>query len=137
MYSENATVGDPPINPRHRTWDSPSRVSGDAVTAVSPRGQDSVDETATDRKTEPVPMLESFSISRFNQLRELWNDGWIAEFLSCGLAVVAFIGLVVALRIFNGHVLTEVPLKISINTLVAVFSAVIESLLLLPVAEGK
>ncbi|KAF2647844.1 hypothetical protein K491DRAFT_784470 [Lophiostoma macrostomum CBS 122681] len=136
MYSENAAVGDPLMHPGHRDSETPSGISDHAVTTVSPRGRDSADDTATEIKIEPASRMNSSSLNRFNRLRALWIDGWITEFLSCGLAVIAFIGLVVTLRIFNGHVLTEVPLKISINTLAAVFSAVTKSSLLLPVAEG-
>jgi hypothetical protein len=59
-----------------------------------------------------------------------------AEILSCVLSVLALACLVAVLRYFDGSVVTEMPLKISINTLVAVLAAVVKTSLLLPVAEG-
>jgi hypothetical protein len=56
--------------------------------------------------------------------------------MSCVLSVLALASLVAVLRHFNGSVVMEMPLKISINTLVAIFAAIIKSALLLPVAEG-
>jgi hypothetical protein len=70
------------------------------------------------------------------RLQKQWMDGWAAETASCALSVLALACLVVILRYFDGYVVTEMPLKISINTLVAVLAAVIKSSLLLPVAEG-
>ena len=64
------------------------------------------------------------------------QDGWTAEILSCALSVAALAGLMAALKYFDGRVVTEMPLKISINTLVAVIAAVVKTALLLPVAEG-
>jgi hypothetical protein len=70
------------------------------------------------------------------RLHATWVDSWTAEVLSCALSVIALACLVSALRYFDGYVVTKLPLKVSINTLVAVFAAIIKSSLLLPVAEG-
>jgi hypothetical protein len=66
----------------------------------------------------------------------LWVDGWAAETLSCTLSVAALVCLMWALRCADGNVITDIPLNMPINTLVAVFAAVIKSSLLLSVAEG-
>lgn len=65
-----------------------------------------------------------------------WMDSWIAEVLSCGVAVLSLIGLTVTLRVFQGKPLADYPLKISLNTIVAVFSAIVKASLLMPVGEG-
>jgi len=70
------------------------------------------------------------------RLHAYWTNGWIPETVSCGLSFIALVCLIATLRYFEGHSLTDMPLKININTLVAVFAAVIKSSLLLPVAEG-
>jgi len=70
------------------------------------------------------------------RLQKQWVDGWAAEIASCTLSVLALACLVATLRYFDGYVVTEMPLKISINTLVAILAAVVKSALLLPVAEG-
>jgi hypothetical protein len=64
------------------------------------------------------------------------TDGWAVEMLSCIVAVMALISLCAILRYFDGHILTTMPLKININTLVAVFGALIKASVLLPVAES-
>lgn len=73
----------------------------------------------------------------FKKLSTFWADTWTAEILSCGLALIAFICLISTLRRLEGGVLTNMPLKISINTLVAVYAGVIKASLLFPVTEGK
>jgi hypothetical protein len=66
-----------------------------------------------------------------------WIDGWTAEILSCSMSAVALSCLVATLQYFEGRVITEMPLKISINTLVAVLATTMKAMLLLAVAEGK
>jgi hypothetical protein len=66
-----------------------------------------------------------------------WIDGWKAEILSCSISAVALFCLIATLRYFEGRVITETPLKININTLVAVLATTIKASLLLAVAEGK
>jgi hypothetical protein len=66
-----------------------------------------------------------------------WIDGWTAEILSCSLSAAALLGLMATLRYFEGWVITAMPLKININSLVAVFATTIKASLLLAVAEGK
>lgn len=70
------------------------------------------------------------------KLHAQWHNGWLPEALSCCLSVAALVCLTTTLRYFEGYALNDIPLKISINALVAVFAAVIKSSLLLPVAEG-
>ena len=55
--------------------------------------------------------------------------------MSCALSTIAMVFLVATLRYFDGRVITEMPLKISINTSVAILAGIIKSSLLLPVAE--
>jgi hypothetical protein len=70
------------------------------------------------------------------RLHIFWNNGWLPEILSCGSSLVALVCLIATLRHFEGKITSDMPNNISINTLVAVFAAVIKSSLLLPVAEG-
>jgi hypothetical protein len=66
-----------------------------------------------------------------------WIDGWTAEILSCSMSAIALFCLIATLRYFNGQIITEMPLKININSLVAVLATTIKASLLLAVAEGK
>jgi hypothetical protein len=80
--------------------------------------------------------MQLLNVSAFHRLQLRWDDGWAAEIVSYVFAVVAIACLVSTLRYFDGSVVTEVPLKIPINTLVAILVGVAKSSLLLPVAEG-
>lgn len=64
-------------------------------------------------------------------------DGWSAEILSCAISIAALFCLIATLRYFQGRIMTEVPLKININSLVAVLATTIKNSLLLAVAEDK
>jgi hypothetical protein len=66
-----------------------------------------------------------------------WIDSWTAEILSCSLSAASLFCLITTLRHFEGWVITEMPLKININALVAVLATTIKASLLLAVAEGK
>jgi len=55
--------------------------------------------------------------------------------MSCALSILAMYCLMATLYYFDGRVITKMPLKISINTLVAILAGIIKSSLLLPVAE--
>ena len=74
--------------------------------------------------------------SVYNRATTFWVNGWTSEVLSCTLAITALACLIATLKAFDGNVLTEMPLHISINTLIAIFTAVIKSSILLPVSEG-
>lgn len=74
--------------------------------------------------------------SFFGKTSILWVDSWAAEALSCSLAVIALVCLIAILQYFDGYIITQTPLKISINTLVAIYAGTIKTSLLLPVAEG-
>jgi hypothetical protein len=65
-----------------------------------------------------------------------WINGWTAEVLSCALSAAALFCLIATLRYFEGRIITEMPLKISINTLVAVLATTIKASLLLAITEG-
>ena len=72
-----------------------------------------------------------------SKIYRMWTDGWTIEVLCCAMAVMALICLCATLRYFDGHIITAIPLKININTLIAVFGALMKAAILLPVAESK
>jgi hypothetical protein len=53
------------------------------------------------------------------------------------MSKVTLFCLIGTLRYFEGRIITEMPLKININSLVAVLATTIKASLLLAVAEGK
>ena len=62
---------------------------------------------------------------------------WLLEILSCLVATAALSGIVITLLLHQGRPLPQWPSMISINSLVAIFSAIFKAAILLPVAEGK
>ena len=104
------------------------------VIGVSDQGSCSKAERA-EESASSHPFATSATYSIFRRLHSRWVDGWAAELMSCALSTIAMVFLVATLRYFDGRVITEMPLKISINTLVAILAGIIKSSLLLPVAE--
>ena len=140
VHKEHATVCDPLMESHNHDPDPQYEPSIDPLPAdvatTRPHVQYSAVTPGAREKIEPTHDASPFSPRKLSQLTAWWRDGWIAELLSCGLALIAFIGLIIILRAFNHYVITEIPLKISIDTLVAVLSAVVKSSLLLPVSAG-
>jgi len=127
--SENHSVERPPIA-------SHPKVDRNVYTAISVS-----DEGPCDKAVRAEESLSSHSSttsaarSKYRRLHSRWIDGWAAELMSCALSILAMSCLVATLHYFDGRVITKMPLKISINTLVAILAGIIKSSLLLPVAE--
>jgi hypothetical protein len=64
------------------------------------------------------------------------DDRWIWEFLSCVVAFACIIAIAGVLATHSGKPLPAWPKLISINTMVAVFTAVMKACLMVPVAQG-
>ena len=73
----------------------------------------------------------------FGGLRKSTNHPWLLEILSSCLAVVALMAIIVTLAVHSGRPLPQWPHAISINALIAVFTAIFKGCLLMPVAEGR
>ena len=68
--------------------------------------------------------------------KEYWHESWFAEVLSCCGAVVCLGAIVITLSMHQGKTLPQWPLDISINALLAVFTAILKATLALPLTEG-
>lgn len=78
----------------------------------------------------------SFSKSRTPYwLSRLRRYHCLTELLSCVLAVVALAAIFITLAMHEDQPLPQWPKSISINSLVAVFKAILKAALLMPVAE--
>ena len=73
----------------------------------------------------------------FGGLRKSMSYPWLLEILSSCLAVVALMAIIVTLAVHNKRPLPQWPHAISINALIAVFTAIFKGCLLMPVAEGR
>jgi hypothetical protein len=61
---------------------------------------------------------------------------WSIEIVSLVLALVAFVAIIITLFVHQNRPLPHWPSLISINTLIAIFTAIMRASMLLPVAEG-
>lgn len=86
-------------------------------------------EKTTRRLTNSIKGLAS-GVNRY------WQDSWAAELVSSIVALAALAGMVGTLASHQGRPMPKWREGITLNTLVAVFSAVLKSALIMPVAEG-
>lgn len=61
---------------------------------------------------------------------------WYLEVLSISLAFGSLASIIIILSIHQGRPLPQWPSFVSINSLVAIFSAILKAALVMPVAEG-
>ncbi|KAL0765067.1 hypothetical protein CaCOL14_012326 [Colletotrichum acutatum] len=66
----------------------------------------------------------------------IWSVWWV-EMFSSVLALECISAIVIILSVYRGQPLPNWPKLISINSFIAVFTAVFKAALILPVAEGK
>lgn len=64
------------------------------------------------------------------------NRLWFMEIGSLAIAFIAFIAIIITLAMHQDRPLPHWPSLISINTLVAIFTAIMKAAMLLPIAEG-
>ncbi|KAL2178794.1 uncharacterized protein P884DRAFT_122024 [Thermothelomyces heterothallicus CBS 202.75] len=63
-------------------------------------------------------------------------NGWLVEMLCCLLSVVCLAVVVAVLKTYNGRSLSDWPLAVSLNTLVAFLAAICQVALAVPLTEG-
>jgi hypothetical protein len=127
--SEDHSIERPPVAPQ-------AKAGRHVYTAISASDVRPCDKAvrAEGSSTSHVSAASATS-SILHRLHARWMNGWAAELMSCALSTLAMACLIATLRFFDGRVITEMPLKISINTLVAILAGITKSSLLLPVAE--
>ena len=70
-------------------------------------------------------------------IADLPDRSEVPEFASLLLAYVVFTAIFVTLAIHQGQPLPQWPGLISINALIAIFTAIFKAALVMPVAEGE
>jgi Protein of unknown function (DUF3176) len=73
---------------------------------------------------------------RLDVVRRAFDYAWSVEIASCFLACAAFSAMVITVAIHQDEPLPQWPRLISVNSLIAIFSALLKAAILLPVAEG-
>ena len=71
-----------------------------------------------------------------SRILSLMNDVWAWEILSCVLATTCLIAIVATLAVHQDHPLPQWPNYISINSLIAIMTAIMKASLMVPIAEG-
>lgn len=72
-----------------------------------------------------------------DRLRELWGNSWVVETFSCCIALIFLAATVITLAIHQNKPQPKWPRLISINALIAIFSALMKAALVLPLSEGN
>lgn len=75
------------------------------------------------------------SINRWHLSKALWNVWWL-EVSSSLLGLGCLLAIVIILSVHDERPLPNWPDLISINSLIAIFTAVFKAALILPIAEG-
>jgi hypothetical protein len=67
----------------------------------------------------------------------LWNHGWTVEIVSCTMAVLALLAIIITLYVNQGQTLPELPFGITLNAIIAIFGVLLKTGLSLPLSEGE
>jgi len=106
-------------------------------TAVSLNSSSPLGKNQQQISTNPVDIGTVRRTSTLSQKYQRYVTGqWTWEIVSCLLAIGTLIALAVILSRYDGHPQPSLPYKVSINTLVSIFSTIIKALMLISVAEG-
>jgi len=74
--------------------------------------------------------------SKKDSLKRRRLPQWTLEILSLVLSILAFAAIVITLSVHHDRPLPQWPHLISVNALIAIFTATLKASLLLPVSEG-
>jgi hypothetical protein len=69
-------------------------------------------------------------------LFDVLPSGWSLEYISCFISAAAFVSIVVVLHQFDQHKIPSWPLGITLNTLLALLTAISQSTFVFPVVQG-
>lgn len=89
------------------------------------------------KPTSKYVMRESRSWQSLPYQRATGGWAWLPEVISCAVAIVSLIGVVITLAIYDGKPMPQWPNHITINTLVAFLVVVLKALMIVHVAQGE
>lgn len=104
---------------------TPSRFSFDSLEQFSPSG---------DHRPREASKVWG---QRISNICSRWFSNWAMEIVSCAIASLCLAAIFGILHTHQGLPLPQWPLNITINALVAVFTAIFKMALLIPVADGE
>lgn len=80
---------------------------------------------------------EPMKRARLTAVRTLADQTWTLEALSCSLSAGALVTVIAVLIAYDGQPIPQWPHYITLNSLIAVFTAIFKASMMMPVAEGK
>ncbi|KAF2671138.1 hypothetical protein BT63DRAFT_423379 [Microthyrium microscopicum] len=92
--------------------------------------------TAKNAPTVQMAQERERNVSRRRRMQRLWRNTWFPEALSCLLAGISLAAIIITLKLHEGKPLPQWPFSISINALIAVFTAMLKAGVALPLSEG-
>ena len=103
-----------------------------------PKEQESYDNKVSVTGKAPRFRRWLTALRRFPRwLISLLDRPWLLEVTSLLVACVALTAIIVTLAVHQGRPLPQWPQLISINSLIAIFTAILKASLIMPVAEGE
>lgn len=82
-------------------------------------------------------METSLKHSSLTAIRSSSDRFWAWEVLSCCMSAASLAAIVVTLFIHDDRPLPQWPHYITINSLIAIFAAILKASIMMPVAEGN
>lgn len=80
---------------------------------------------------------EPMKRARLTTVRTLANQTWTLEALSCSLSAAALVTVIAVLIAYDGQPIPQWPHYITLNSLVAVFTAIFKASMMMAVVEGE
>ena len=87
-------------------------------------------------ESDDQPRKPSRRHSPLDIIRKAFDYEWSVEIASCFLACLALFAIVITVAIHEDKPLPQWPPLISVNSLIAIFTALLKAAILMPVAEG-
>ena len=117
---------------------SPEKKKDQPVETVRPLTQQSsgISSTSTSVRSKPTPSKPARH-GGFSEKLAMMDDRWVWEVMSCVMAASCLVAIITVLAVHSGKPLPAWPKLISVNTMVAVFTAIMKASIMVPVAQGE
>jgi hypothetical protein len=106
-----------------------------ALRTADSQGPPDYEQVDTSHPSEAVrqPLLRRVAPGLLNRI---WTYAWVIEISSFFLATLALAAIFITLAIHSDRPMPQWPKLISINSLIAIFTAVLKAALMMPVAQS-
>jgi hypothetical protein len=138
MYHTSSQLSQPFIPQRNRSGEYQGQFeAADFSIPRKPVSSTSEIASSVDQKGlyQKVHLAENSRETRGRKRFELLRTWWL-EFLSCALFAGALVGLIFTIRPYEGRPLPQWPYRLTINSLIAVYTVILRAPMLFVAAEG-